>query len=126
MSIPEYEVVSKQKLQDMLNQIAPGMAFDPEVEDYLMDVADDFIESVTTFSADLAKHRNSKTLDLKDVQFHLEKNCGIRIAGAGLQQDLRLISKNENAMKQRMEQVKQAQELHGPAKKIKIEDTMKE
>jgi len=37
----------------------------------LMQIADDFIESVVTSSCKIAKHRKSNSLDVKDVQLHL-------------------------------------------------------
>lgn len=37
----------------------------------LMDVMDEFIDSVTNFSCRLAKHRGSDTLDIQDLQLHL-------------------------------------------------------
>ena len=37
----------------------------------LMQIADDFIESVVTASCKIAKHRKSSSLDVKDVQLHL-------------------------------------------------------
>ena len=37
----------------------------------LLQIADDFIESVATASCQIAKHRKSNTLEVRDVQLHL-------------------------------------------------------
>ena len=48
-----------------------------------MQIADDFIENVVSSSCELAKHRHSDTLEVKDVQLHLEKAWNMWIPGFG-------------------------------------------
>ena len=70
-------------MQQLLNQVAPNEKLQPQVEDLLLELVDDFIESTTTFAAKLAAHRGSTKLEANDVKLHLEKNWGIRVAGFG-------------------------------------------
>ncbi|EGC34332.1 hypothetical protein DICPUDRAFT_11975, partial [Dictyostelium purpureum] len=77
------EVLGKRKLTELLQQISPNEKMDDDVEDILSVLADDFVESTVAFACTLAKHRNSSTLEVKDIQCHLEKNWNIRIPGFG-------------------------------------------
>ncbi|KAI9317106.1 transcription initiation factor TFIID subunit A-domain-containing protein, partial [Dichotomocladium elegans] len=70
-------ILSRRQIQ----QLAPAERLEPEVEDILLEAADEFIESVTQFACQLAKHRKSDTLQVKDLQVHLERNWNVRIPG---------------------------------------------
>nr|CAG8563275.1 11938_t:CDS:2 [Entrophospora candida] len=74
-------IVAKRKIQELVEQIDPRERLEPEVEDMLLDIADEFITTVATFACRLAKHRKSDTLEVKDLQLHLERNWNIRIPG---------------------------------------------
>ncbi|PWA52393.1 Histone-fold [Artemisia annua] len=74
-------IISKRSIQEIVSQIDPSERLDPEVEDILVDIADEFLESVTTFACSLAKHRKSNTLESKDVLLHLERNWNMSLPG---------------------------------------------
>ena len=47
----------------------------------LLELADDFVDSVTSMSALLARQRHSNKLELRDVQHHLHTAWGIHVPG---------------------------------------------
>lgn len=76
-------IISKRSIHEIVSQIDPGERLDGEVEDILVDIADEFVESITTFACSLAKHRKSNTLESKDILLHLEKNWNMSLPGFG-------------------------------------------
>lgn len=91
MKLPPYEmqsdrVLSKRKLSELVKTVGADegdgeTTIDGDVEELLLDLADEFVTNVTSFACRLAKHRKSDNLDVKDIQLHLEKNWNIRIPG---------------------------------------------
>ncbi|THH07017.1 hypothetical protein EW145_g3674 [Phellinidium pouzarii] len=71
----------RRSIQDLVYSIDPNVKIEPEVEDLLLDIADEFIDSVTNFGCRLAKHRGGDSLEVRDLQLHLERNHNIRIPG---------------------------------------------
>ena len=101
-------ILDKNRLQELVQEVDPNEQLEEEVEDILLTMADDFIESLVSTSAMFAKHRKSSTLDVKDVQLALEKNWKIWIPGFGSDDQHRHHKKSfaTEAHKQRMALIK--------------------
>lgn len=90
-------VLNKRKLKELVASVASEegeteINIDGDVEELLLDLADEFVTSVTSFASKLARHRHSENLDVRDVQLHLERNWNIRIPGYAAD-EIRMIRK---------------------------------
>lgn len=89
--LPPYEidtqrVMLKRKLKEVVRSVGVDdgdgeTVIDGDVEELLLDMADDFVTNITSFACRVAKHRKSDNLEASDLQLHLEKNWNIRIPG---------------------------------------------
>jgi transcription initiation factor TFIID subunit TAF12 len=62
------QILSRKKLKELLEQVDPDERLDGEVESTLLELADDFIVNVTKYGCQMARHRQSDTLEVKDLQ----------------------------------------------------------
>ncbi|PVG03075.1 hypothetical protein CPB86DRAFT_779960 [Serendipita vermifera] len=76
----------RKKMQELVSTVDPNVKVDADAEELLLEIADEFIDSVANFACRLAKHRGSDHLDVKDLQLHLEMHHGIRIPGFSVDQ----------------------------------------
>ncbi|KAJ3276489.1 hypothetical protein HK104_003662 [Borealophlyctis nickersoniae] len=74
-------VSRKRKLTDLVKQTHALERLDPETEEFLLEVVDDFIDQTVQRACKAAKHRNSRTLGVKDLQLELERHWNLRIPG---------------------------------------------
>jgi transcription initiation factor TFIID subunit TAF12 len=67
------QILTRPRLQDLVREVDPTEQLDEEVEELLLQLADDFVESTVGAACLLAKHRKASTVEIKDVQLHLGK-----------------------------------------------------
>uniref|UniRef100_A0A1B6M181 Transcription initiation factor TFIID subunit 12 n=1 Tax=Graphocephala atropunctata TaxID=36148 RepID=A0A1B6M181_9HEMI len=77
------QMLTRARLQDLVREVDATEQLDEEVEEILLQLADDFVESTVNAACLLAKHRKSNTLEVKDIQLHLERNWNMWLPGFG-------------------------------------------
>lgn len=68
-------------ISELMQEIDPRMGVHPKVEEFVLELADDFLDNVASFSAQLAKHRRSNVIEARDIQLCLKKNWDIHVHG---------------------------------------------
>ncbi|XP_055541175.1 transcription initiation factor TFIID subunit 12 isoform X1 [Wyeomyia smithii] len=77
------QILTKPRLQELVREIDPTEQLDEEVEELLLQIADDFVENTVNSACLLAKHRKVAKVEVRDVQLHLERNWNMWIPGFG-------------------------------------------
>lgn len=67
----QFQLLSRPRLQELVREVDPTVQLDEEVEEMLLQLADDFIDTTLNAACAMAKHRHAPNVELKDVQLHL-------------------------------------------------------
>ncbi|KAJ3381611.1 putative tRNA threonylcarbamoyladenosine biosynthesis protein kae1, partial [Entophlyctis sp. JEL0112] len=70
---------AKRKLKDLVAEMESTSDLEQTVQEFLYDIADNFIDEVTHMACRVAKHRSSATVNVRDFQFPLERNWNLRV-----------------------------------------------
>ena len=102
------DILPAARLRELISTIDPHVKLDPEAEQVLQDVAEDFVENVAAFACELVKHREGEQLEAKDLQLVLEKNWNMRLPGVGDTSELKAIKKTSSTEvhRQRLQMVR--------------------
>ncbi|UJR38213.1 hypothetical protein I4U23_030886 [Adineta vaga] len=76
-------LLDKRAIHELIKDVDPLMQIDEEVEDMLVQIAEEFVDSTLLASCQNAKHRKSNTVETKDVQLYLERTYSMWVPGFG-------------------------------------------
>ncbi len=110
------------RIADLVKSIDPNYGIEPDAEEQVLQLADDFLDKVTKQAMRLAQHRGSKVLDVRDLQIVLAKNFGIVVPGLGLPvvrpiKGVSMTSKSSSGTKSSSSSKRSSSSGDGPARK---------
>jgi histone H3/H4 len=70
------ELSREYTVSDLLRKIDPSATIDPLAEEFVLDVVDDFIDSVVGLAADCARNRGGQAVQVEDVAYVLQRKFG--------------------------------------------------
>jgi transcription initiation factor TFIID subunit 12 len=111
------DIAREYTILDLLHKIDPSASLDPLAEELVLDIADDFIDSIVNLAADSAKNRGSTTLQADDVNFVIGRKFG-DLLGPGSRDTQRqpdFIANEAHQKRLKAVQEAQSQQRHGDA-----------
>lgn len=78
-----FQVLTKQRLQDLVRETDPTLNLEEEVEEIILGYVDEFIDRCLNGAALIAKNRHVNTIEVKDVQQFLNRNFNMWTPGFG-------------------------------------------
>jgi transcription initiation factor TFIID subunit TAF12 len=63
-------------ISDLLHKIDPSASIDPLAEELVLDIADDFIDSIVMLAAESARMRGSQVVQADDVNYVIHRKFG--------------------------------------------------
>ncbi|XP_055903813.1 transcription initiation factor TFIID subunit 12-like [Eupeodes corollae] len=76
-------ILSKPRLLELVREVDATAQLDEDVEELLLQIADDFVEDAIKSTCAYAKHRKVSKVEVRDVQLHLERKWNMWIPGFG-------------------------------------------
>jgi histone H3/H4 len=70
------DITREYTIPDLLRKVNPLASIDPLAEEFVLDMVDDFIDSIVLLAAQVAKNRGSATVQAEDVAFVLQRKFG--------------------------------------------------
>ncbi|KAJ8922647.1 hypothetical protein NQ315_007679 [Exocentrus adspersus] len=77
------QILSKQRLQDLVRETDQTLNLEEEVEEIILNYVDEFIDRCLNGAASIAKNRHVNTIEVKDVQQFLNRNYSMWTPGFG-------------------------------------------
>lgn len=81
--IESQPILSKPRLLELVREVDATAQLDEDVEELLLQIADDFVEDAVKSTCAYAKHRKASRVEVRDVQLHLERKWNMWIPGFG-------------------------------------------
>lgn len=77
------QILPKHRLLDLVREIDSTVNLEDEVEEILLSYVDEFVERCISGASLIAKNRDVKTIEVKDVQMFLNRNYNMWTPGFG-------------------------------------------